>query len=135
MSEQPQRLARELTARELTTQLGEQLSRLLREEIALARAEMFANARQAMMGGGLFGGSALVGHTGWLVLVAAAIAGIAVVLPVWAAALIIGGVLVVIAGVLAMLGRQRFKRGMPPLRITTDTIREDVGEITDKVRR
>jgi Putative Actinobacterial Holin-X, holin superfamily III len=135
VSEQPQRPAQDLTARELTTKLGEQLSRLMREEVALARAEMFANARQAMMGGGLFGGAALFGHTGWLVLVAAAVAGIAVVLPVWAAALIIGGALVVIAGVLAMLGRQRFKRGVPPLRMTTDTIREDVGELAGKVRR
>ena len=135
MSEQPQRSAQDLTARELTAKLGEQLSRLMREEVALARAEMFANTRQAMMGGGLFGGAALAGHTGWLVLVAAAVAGIAVVLPVWAAALIIGGALVVIASVLAMLGRRRFKWGVPPLRMTTDTIREDVGELAGKVKR
>jgi hypothetical protein len=110
---------------ELTHQLGEQLSRLVREEIALAKAEMFASGRQAVLGGGLLSGAALAGHTAWLAMAAAAVAGIAVVLPVWAAALIVGGALAVIAGILALLGRGRLRRATP-LRMTAESVRKEL---------
>ena len=50
MSEPVPRRPQEMTARELTVQLGEQISRLLREETALAKAELFASARQSAVG-------------------------------------------------------------------------------------
>lgn len=34
-----------MSARELTVQLGDQLSQLVKEEIALGKAELFASAR------------------------------------------------------------------------------------------
>jgi Putative Actinobacterial Holin-X, holin superfamily III len=110
---------------ELTHQLGEQLSKLVREEIALAKAEAFASGRQAVLGGGLLSGAAVAGHTAWLAMAGAAVAGIAVVLPVWAAALIVGGALAAIAGVLAVLGRGRLRRAVP-LRMTTDSVRKEL---------
>jgi Putative Actinobacterial Holin-X, holin superfamily III len=119
----------DLSARELTVRLGEQLSRLVNEEKALAKAELFASARQAALGSGLLTGAGVVGHTAWLAMAAAAVAGISVVLPVWAAALIVGGVLGAIAAVLAMLGRNRLRRGSPPLRMTTESVRKDLSEL------
>jgi membrane protein implicated in regulation of membrane protease activity len=119
----------DLSARELTAQLGGQLSRLVREELALAKAELSANGRQAALGGGLFASAGVVGHTAWLVMAAAAVAGISVVLPVWAAALIVGGALAVVATVLAALGRRRLRRAEPPLRMTTESVRKDVAEL------
>jgi Putative Actinobacterial Holin-X, holin superfamily III len=119
----------ELSVRELTAQLGEQLSRLVNEEIALAKAELSASARQAAVGSGLLTSAGVVGHTAWLAMAAAAIAGIAVVLPVWAAALIVGGALGAVAGVLALLGRNRLRRGSVPLRLTKESVRKDLSEI------
>jgi len=119
----------DLSVRELTVRLGEQLSRLVNEEKALAKAELSASARQAAAGGGLLGSAGVVGHTAWLVMAAAAVAGISIVLPVWAAALIVGGVLAAIAGVLAMLGRSRLRRGSTPLRMTTESVRKDLSEL------
>lgn len=116
----------DLSARELTVRLGEQLSKLVREEIALAKAELFANGRKAVVGGGLFGTAGVVGHTAWLAMAAAAAAGIAVVLPVWAALLIVGGALGLLAGVLALLGRSRLRGAEPPLRMTTESVRKDL---------
>ena len=118
----------DMSVRDLTAQLGEQMSRLVRQEIALAKAELFADARQAVLGGGLLSGSAMVGHTAWLAMAVAAGAGLALVLPVWAAALIVGGVLAAIAGVLALLGRGRLRRAVP-LRITTESVRKGIGEL------
>jgi len=117
---------------ELISSLTGQISRLVRAELALARAELLASGRQAALGGGLLTGAAVVGFTAWLVMVAAAIAGIAEGLPVWASALIIGGALVVLAGVLALIGRARLTRGMRPLPMTTDTVRKDVHELTSR---
>jgi hypothetical protein len=130
MSDDVRRQTRELSARELTAQLGEQLSALMKQEIALARAELFASARQAILGGGLMATAAVVGLGAWGALVAAAIAGIAEGLPVWASALIITAVLGVLAGGLAAIGRARLARGGPPLRMTARSVRKEINELT-----
>jgi Flp pilus assembly protein TadB len=132
LSEQAGPTGRNISARELAGQLGGQVPQLLRDELALARAELFARARQAALGGGMFAAAALLGLTGWLVLVAAGIAGTAIVLPVWAAALIVGGVLLLTGGVIAARAARRLSRGVPPLPLTADSIRRDVREIRER---
>jgi Flp pilus assembly protein TadB len=132
LSEQAGPTARNLSARELAGQLGGQVSQLLRDELALARAELFTRARQAALGGGMLATAALLGLTGWLGLVAAGIAGITVVLPVWAATLIVGGVLLLTSGVIAARAARRLSRGVPLLPLTADSIRRDVREIKEK---
>lgn len=119
-----------LSLPELAAHLAEQVTRLARAELALARAELYARGRQAVMGGGLFGAAAVMGLTGWLALVAAAVAGIAEALPVWASALIVGAALVALGGALALAGRSRLKRGMPPLAMTTASVRTELRELT-----
>lgn len=121
---------KKLSLPELTVHLTEQVTRLVRTELALARAELFASGRQAAMGGGLFGAAAVMAFTGWLAMVAGAIAGIARALPVWASALIVGGALFAIAGALALAGRARMKRGLPPLAMTAGSVRQDMHELT-----
>ena len=118
----------DMSVRDLTVQLGEQMSRLVREEIALAKAELFAGTRQAVMGGGLLSGAALAAHTAWLAMAVAAGAGLALVLPVWAAALIVAGGLAAIAGLLALLGRGRLRRSVP-LRMTIRSVRKVRGDL------
>ncbi len=135
MSEQRISPDGQTSARELTVRLGEQASVLLRREIALAKAELFARARQAVMGGGLLGAAALLAVTGWLALVAAAIAGIAVVLPVWAAALIVGGVLLALGGGLAWPARRHLSSGAQPPRLTAESLRRDAAVIKERTRR
>lgn len=135
MTVQVQRRTEDMTTRELASQLGEQLSRLMKDEAALAKAEMYACARQAMLGGGMMSGAALTGLTCWLAVVAAAIAGIAVVLPVWAAALIVGAALAACAGILSRVGIRRFKRGTPPLKLTADSIKDELDDLATTVRQ
>lgn len=134
MSEQVQRRTQDMTARELTTQLADQMSRLMREEVALAKAELFASARQSVVGGGMLTAAAVVGLTCWLAMVAAAIAGIAVGLPVWASALIIGAALAAAAGALALLGMRRLARGTPPLKMTIDSVRGELSDLATRMR-
>ncbi|WP_433469772.1 phage holin family protein [Spirillospora sp. CA-128828] len=99
---------------ELVRQAAQQVSELMRAELRLATAELKDKARHAGTGAGMFGGAGLVALYGIGALLAAAIAAIALALPVWAAALIIGGFLMLVAGVLALLGRAQTRRATPP---------------------
>ena len=105
---------------ELIGQLTDQLSRLVRDEVRLAQAEVTQKAKRLGIGAGLFGGAGIVALLGAGALVTAAILGLANVLPGWLAAIIVAVVLFLIAGVLALLGKKDVQEATPPL--PTDTI-------------
>lgn len=121
---------RKLSFPELTVRLAEQLKRLLRAQVALVRAELFARGRQGVLGGGLFAAAALAGLFGGLALVAAAVAGVAEALPVWASALVVGAALAAAAAALAIVGRDRVRRSVPPLAVTAGSVRRDLHVLT-----
>ncbi|HSA53766.1 MAG TPA: phage holin family protein, partial [Yinghuangia sp.] len=97
----------------LVQQASQQLTELVRGEIRLAQAEMKEKGKRYGKGGGLFGGAGVVGFLMLQALVATTIAALAVPLPVWAAALIVTAGLGVIAGVMAMMGKQQVDRAAP----------------------
>jgi hypothetical protein len=126
-------LAERSTA-ELVQQAGEQVSRLVRGEIALARAELVRQGRRAGAGAGAFAAGALLVLYALGALVLAAVAGLANAVPLWLSALLIGVALLVLAGLLALAGRQRFRRTVPPAAAATRSVREDVTAVTTAVR-
>ncbi len=126
---------RELTSRELAHQLGDQAARLVHAEVALARAELLAAARQAIVGGMMLTAAAVAGAYGALALIAAVIAAIATALPVWAAALITGGALLACAGVLAWVGARRLSHATPPWQTTRDSWRSSLAELKVSPRK
>src|SRR5690606_41317088 len=83
---------------DLVKQFSEQTSHLVRDEMRLARAEMQDTARHAGKGVGLFSAAGLIALYGVAALLAGAVAALSLVLQVWAAALIVGGVLRLVAG-------------------------------------
>jgi len=87
----------------------EQASRLVRDELKLAQAELAEKGKRAGIGVGMFGASGIVALYGVGALVAAAIIGLAAAVPAWLSALIIGVVLFLIAGITALLGRGQVK--------------------------
>src|SRR5436190_8880168 len=114
-----------------TAELGrlatEQGSRLVRDELQLARLEMSAKAKRFGTGAGLFGGAGFVALYGLGVLVATLILLLALVLPAWLAALIVAVVLFAVAGVMALLGRGQFRRVTPATpEQTLDNLKADV---------
>ncbi len=100
---------------ELVSRMSEQTSRLIRDELRLAQAEMTAKAKKAGLGAGLFGGAGLMALFGLGALVAAAILALAGPLKDWLAALIIGGALLVVAGLSAIVGKGQVTQATPPL--------------------
>src|SRR4051794_27504773 len=91
---------------QLLGDLTDQVTRLVRDEVRLAQAEVTGKAKRLGVGAGLFGGAGLVALLGVNALVTAAILGLAAVLPGWLAAIVIAVVLLAVAGVLALLGRK-----------------------------
>ncbi|MFI7344584.1 phage holin family protein [Streptomyces sp. NPDC050085] len=120
----------------LVQQASHQLTELVRGELRLAQAEMAQKGRRYGKGGGLFGGAGVVGFLTLQALVAAAIAGLAVALPVWAAALIVTAVLGVIAAVMTASGKREFGKAAPPTpEQTIANVKADVAEIKESAHR
>ncbi len=129
-------VAPEASAGELVRQLSEQVSRLIRDELKLAEYEMTSKARRIGRGAGMFGGSGLVALYGIGCLLAAAIIGLAGVLPAWAAALIVGGALLLIAGLAALVGKSQVSKATPPVpEQTVQSVKADVEEIKERAHR
>ena len=121
---------------EIARQLPGQISRLVREEIRLAQLELAQKGKRAGMGAGMLGGSAVFALYAVAALLAAAIIALALVLPAWASALIVGGALLLIAGVLALLGRGLLKKATPPMPSQARaSIKADADEIRERAHR
>ncbi|MDB1086425.1 phage holin family protein [Streptomyces sp. ACA25] len=120
----------------LVSRASQQLSQLVREEMRLAQAEMTDKGKRFGIGGGLFGAAGLVAFLGLQALVATTIALLALALPVWASALIVTGVLFVIAAVLALMGKKQVGQAAPPMpERTIDSVKADVAEIKERAHR
>ncbi len=120
---------------ELVKDLTEQMSRLVRDEVQLAKVELQAKGKQAGVGVGLFGGAGLVAIFGAQALIACAIIALALVVDTWLAALIVGVVLLLVAGVLALVGRSRLKKATPPLPAeAVSGVKQDIQTVKEHAR-
>ncbi|MCI3928251.1 phage holin family protein [Streptomyces sp. AN091965] len=121
---------------ELVQRASHQLTELVRGEMRLAQAEMKEKGKRYGKGGGLFGGAGLVGFLMLQALVATAIAALAVPLPVWAAGLVVSGVLGLVAAVMAVTGKKEVSRAAPPVpEKTIENVKADVAEIKESAHR
>ncbi len=94
--------------------LSEQIPELVRSELRLAQAELTEKGKAAGVGVGLFGAAGILGLFAFGTLIAAAILGLDAVLPAWAAALIVAAVLLLAAGVAALVGKKEVAGATPP---------------------
>jgi MFS family permease len=113
--------ASEASLAELIKQLSEQSSRLARQEVELAKAELAVKGKRAGIGAGAFG------FYGFGALTAAAILALSLAVAGWLAALIIAVVYAAIAGILALQGKHKVQQATPPLpEEATESVKEDV---------
>lgn len=120
---------------QLVSQLAEQVARLVRAEIDLAKAEMAARAQQAGIGIGLFLGAAFLGFFAFATLVTTAILGLANAVPAWLAALIVSVVLLALTATLAILGRNQLKAGTSMPAAAVENVKSDVEAVKKGVHR
>jgi uncharacterized membrane protein YqjE len=110
---------------EIFSDVANDLSTLIKQEMELAKTEMKDEARKAGKGAGLLGGAGLAG---WLVLLFLSLTVVFALdegLPLWLSALIVTVVWAIIAAVLAVTGRSALRRSNPQLPKTQQTLKED----------
>jgi uncharacterized membrane protein YqjE len=121
---------RSITA--LLSDLASETVLLIRQEMALLKAEL--QEKFGRIGQGATALGALMAFSGWLVLLAAAVLGLATVLPAWLAALIVAIVVLAIAGVLVFIGKSRFDADSLMPRRTLRSLREDEAWLRERLR-
>jgi uncharacterized membrane protein YqjE len=118
---------RERPLGELLKQLSEETTRLVHQEIELAKAELAEKGRQAGMGAGLFGAAGVVGFLALAALTTCLILALDAAMPAWLAALLVAVAYGAVAAVLALRGRAKVRQVTPPVpEQTIETVKEDV---------
>jgi uncharacterized membrane protein YqjE len=131
----PVRPGTDQSTSELVQKASEQISRLVKDEIALAKAELTEKGKHAGIGVGLFGGGGVLALYGVGALFATLIIVLDLFLELWLAALIITVVLFAGAGILALLGKKQVTKAVPPE--PTDAIasaKADVDEVKHAIK-
>jgi hypothetical protein len=114
----------------LLRRLTDELTTLLRQELALATAELSRSMRVMLTGAAALAVGGAVLYTGLLAMLAAAVLGLATVLRPWLAALVIGAAVTIIGIVLVLAGmRSMDPSTLKPSR-TAESLRRDRDVIT-----
>ncbi|MFL5593111.1 MAG: YhjD/YihY/BrkB family envelope integrity protein [Gemmatimonadaceae bacterium] len=117
---------RDASIGELFKRLSTDTSRLVQQEIQLAKAELQESAATAAKAGGKIGAAAMLALPGTMCLTAALVIGLGIIInSYWVSALLVGAVILIVAGVLAKKGMADFKSGLAP-KETARSVREDV---------
>jgi len=131
----PVRPVTDQSTAELVQQASEQISRLVRDEIALAKAELAQKGKHAGIGIGLFGGSGVLALYGTGAAVATLIIVFDLFLPLWLSALIVTVVLFALAGIMALIGKSQVSKAMPPEpSAAIESVKADVDQVKQAAR-
>jgi hypothetical protein len=118
---------RDASTADLLKELSEQTTRLVRQEVELAKAEVSVKGKRAGIGAGMFGGAGVLGLYALGALTAAAIAALSLALATWLAALVVAVIWAAAAGVAALMGKKKLQQAMPPVpKDSVESLKEDV---------
>jgi Putative Actinobacterial Holin-X, holin superfamily III len=118
----------------LLSDLASETILLLRQELALLKAELHEKFSRAGQGATALGAGAVVAFSGWLVLLAAAVLGLANAVPAWLAALIVAVVVLGIGALLLLFGKNRLDaQSLTPQR-SLRSLREDEAWLKERLR-
>jgi hypothetical protein len=118
----------------LVEQVSEQASRLVRAEIALAKAELAEKAKKSGIGAGLLVMALLILVYAVGVLLLAAVYGLGTVWPLWLSALAIGGFMLLVTILLALVGAQLLKKATTPPE-SVQRVKDDIASIKEGMHR
>ena len=119
----------EASTGQLMTQAMEDISTLIRDELALAKQDLAESGKKVGMGAGLFGGAGVLALYGLGALIATVILGIAEGLAPWIAAGIVTIVLFAAAGVAALLGKSKISDVSQAPHERAESIKADIGTV------
>ena len=110
---------------ELIGEISDDLSKLFRQEVELAKAEVRQEATKAGKAAGMLGAAAFAGYLAVLLLSFALVYALANVMDAGWAALIVAVIWAAVGGILYATGRKKLRTVSPVPRQTVETIKED----------
>ncbi|SEG07220.1 Uncharacterized membrane protein YqjE [Thermomonospora echinospora] len=117
---------------ELLRLLSDQVRELVQQELRMARSELMEKGKSAGRGAGMFGAAAITALFGAGTLLATIVLALDLVLPAWAAALIVAAVLLATAGIMALMGRAQTRKAVPPMPAhTVESVKRDVQAVKE----
>ncbi|NUR86007.1 MAG: phage holin family protein [Nonomuraea sp.] len=120
----------------LVSDLSDQVSRLVKDELRLAKMELAEKGKRAGFGAGMFGAAGMAAFFGGAVLVAAVVLLLALVRPAWAAAAIVAAILFIAAAVLGVIGKNQVKQATPPVPAETiASVKADIDMVKERAHR
>ncbi|WP_433223936.1 phage holin family protein [Dactylosporangium sp. CS-047395] len=120
---------------DLVGQAAMQISTLVRAELALAKAELTEKGKRAGIGGGLFGGAAVLAVYGLGLALVLAVVALDLVWPLWLAVLVVTVVVFAAAGIAALVGRRQLQAvGSPVPQETVTNVQQDVDAVKAAAR-
>ncbi len=114
---------------QLFGEISKDLSTLMRQEVALAKAEATQSAKQAGKGVGMFAGAGYAGHLTVLFLSFALWWALANVMDIGLAALIVAVLWGIVGAVAFVMGRKKFQQVNPKPERTVDTLQQVPGAL------
>ena len=117
---------------ELVRHLLDQVSTLFRQELSLAIAEASRSLTALIVGIASVAAAGALLFAGLLVLLFAAVTGLALVLPAWLSAVVVGVVVILIGASLLGVGISRFKAATIPPKRSVESLRKDKDVLTGR---
>lgn len=121
---------------DLLGEFAQETGTLIGYEMELARSEVSQATDRARRGAVALGIALALAMAGLGALTACAILGLAEAMDAWLAALIVGAVLLAVAGAAALIGRSRMRQIAPPVpHRAMDNLRRDVEAVQEGVQQ
>ena len=125
---------RERSVATLLSDLARDFSLLIRQEVALAKAEASEKVGQLGMGVGMMAAGGFVAFAGLIVLMFAGVYALSLVMEPWQAALIVGGVVTLLGLVLVFVGKSKLSADKLTPQRTIQSIKDDARWAKEQVR-
>jgi hypothetical protein len=118
---------------ELFSELANETSTLIRQEVALAQVEITQKASTAGKNVGYLAVGGFVGYAGLLAIIAGVIMGLSYFIPAWLAAIIVGAIIAVVSYVLVSSALSALKNMDVKPTETVESIKEDARWLKNQV--
>jgi len=126
--------ASDRSTKEIIDALRPQMQELVNKQVELARAELVPVGRQAGIAAGLLAVAAVFMLVFLVFLSLTGVYALSLILPLWASALIVSGILLLIGGVLAGVGANILRRLDPKPHRTIATLQQNIDWLKGQLR-
>ncbi|MBP2328627.1 hypothetical protein JOF56_009012 [Kibdelosporangium banguiense] len=131
----PENTSGEKSTSELLKDLSGQVGHLARTEVRLAGREVRGKIRHAGLGATAAGVAGVLALYGGGAIIAGLILLLALVMPVWVAALVGGAIALAMAGLAILVARAQLRRGAPLPSAAVESAKQDIRTVKEATQR